>query len=170
MDLFCQKCNFRLNLAEQVLYRHCSKDNNVDNCSVMNLWPFTAPQMQPRPTSCSFPMLLAQVELETFSPLYWGGKKEGKWTWLKPIDCAMSSRGIEERTECWLMPHLKWKGGDNGFHLAVLAFFMVRDRVGMSSVWWHRRRSLVSPLSWRPLLWLWERFVGCTFAESTAGG
>lgn len=55
-------------------------------------------------------------------------KKEGKWMWLKPIDFEMSSRGIEGSSECLRVSHLERRGGDNGFHLVVPAFFMIRDR------------------------------------------
>lgn len=87
-----------------------------------------------------------QLSLRAFPPLYCGGET-GKWMWLKHIDCEMSSRGIEGSSECLPMPHLEWGGGDNRFHLAVPAFFMIRDGAGMSSVWWHRCRSVVTSLS-----------------------
>lgn len=91
-------------------------------------------------TSCSLPTLLASIELETFSPLHCGWenkkkKKKAKWTRLKPIDCEMSSRGTSA-CRC-----LIWSGEEAIMDpIAAAAFFMV----GMSSVWWHCCRSVVT--------------------------
>lgn len=93
----------------------------------------------------------------------WKEKKEGKWMWLKPIDCETSSRGIEESWECWLMPQSEGRGGDNGFHFVVCAFFMVQDRAGTPSVWLRWCGSAVN------LLWSSKRdFSAACLLTSTA--
>ena len=74
----------------------------------------------------------------------------------------MSSRGIEGNSECLPMPRLEWGGGDNGFQLAIPAFFMMRDRAGDVI-------GLMAPLSVSCVSSVLAAFQGCTFADSTVG-
>lgn len=107
----------------------------MDNCrwthdpSVL----FTVLQMlpaHPHKRLAPFPTLLALIELETFSPLYWRGEKRGK------MDVIKAHWLWDVFTRHWGGAVSARRGGDNGFHLAVPAFFMARDSVRMSSVWW----------------------------------
>lgn len=94
-------------------------------------------------TSCSLPTLLASIELETFSPLHcgWENKKKKRcemdaikahWLW----DVFTRRSGALSACRC-----LIWSREEAIMDpIAAAAFFMG----GMSSVWWHCCRSVVT--------------------------